>query len=135
MNKKIVLVISLILLLIQCRKEDQGKTLIPEQTGDFVWIYKPSGDHFFGPDTELFKEGAWYEDWVPNDHTFIQGEDGKWHIFGITHPFVAPEEDDIHQGEYASFHAVSSTSRFGVSVASKCSSSQKVEKFCFKLVI
>ena len=26
------------------------------------------------------------EPWCVNDHTFVQGPDGTWHLFGITHP-------------------------------------------------
>jgi beta-fructofuranosidase len=79
-----------------------------------VCVYKPSGDRFFGPDTKTLKEGQWYDDWVPNDHTFVKDEKGTWHIFGITHPLVEtdPLSKGIHEGEYASFHAVSSATTF-----------------------
>jgi beta-fructofuranosidase len=89
-------------------------SLVPVQANDFVRVYKPEGDTFSGPDTEHLKEGEWYHDWVPNDHCFVKADDGKWHIFGITHPFVdvTPLQDGIHEGEYASFHAVSSADRF-----------------------
>jgi len=39
--------------------------------GDFKRIYDPS----------ISQEEKWYI----NDHTFIQAEDGLWHLFGITH--------------------------------------------------
>jgi beta-fructofuranosidase len=101
-------------LLLQCTNRKEEKRLIPRQANAFIWVYKPAGDYFFGPDTEYLKEGAWYDEWVPNDHTFVKAEDGKWHIFGITHPLVEsnPLQAGIHDGEYASFHAVSSTESF-----------------------
>lgn len=92
----------------------QSKLQVPKQENQFTWVYKPSGDKFYGPDTKSLKAGKWYDDWVPNDHAFIKGDDRKWHIFGITHPYVSPDPKfgDIHQGEYASFHAVSSATSF-----------------------
>ena len=116
MGTKQLLVSGLILLLFHV--EGQGQILIPRQANEYVHIYKPSADVFFGPDTENLKEGQRYEEWVPNDHTFIKGNDGKWHIFGITHPLVEtdPLEDGIHEGEYASFHAISSATSFKESI-------------------
>ena len=37
---------------------------------------------------------------------------GKWHIFGITHPYTDPKLGNIHQGEFASFYAISSVIKF-----------------------
>lgn len=119
MRTKFLLFLGLTTFLFQCKDKhkeqqapDQGQTqvLVPRQANEFVWVYKPNGDHFFGPDTENLKEGQWYDEWVPNDHTLVKGDDGKWHIFGITHPLVEtdPLQDGIHEGEYASFHAISS---------------------------
>ncbi|MCP4612203.1 MAG: family 43 glycosylhydrolase [Planctomycetes bacterium] len=90
------------------------KILIPRQANKYVWIYKPAGDYFFGPDTKHLKEGKWYDDWVSNDHTFVKDANGKWHIIGITHPLVEtnPLSEGIHEGEFASFHAVSSGTNF-----------------------
>jgi arabinan endo-1,5-alpha-L-arabinosidase len=90
------------------------KVHIPKQANDYVWVYKPSGDTFFGPDTKHLKAGQWYDEWVANDHTFVKDADGKWHIFGITHPLVEtdPLSEGIHEGENASFHAVSSGTSF-----------------------
>ncbi len=109
----LLLPISFLIVLFQCNTPE-NKVEIPRQANEFVWIYKPAGDYFFGPDTENLVEGEWYEDWVPNDHTFVKGDDDLWHIFGITHPLVEtdPLEDGIHEGEYASFHAISSASNF-----------------------
>lgn len=111
---KAVLFLGLSPLLFQCTFKSPNKVFIPKQANEFVWVYKPAGDHFFGPDTENLKEGEWYDDWVPNDHTFVKDTVGKWHIFGITHPLVQtnPLHIGIHEGEFASFHAVSSATNF-----------------------
>lgn len=37
-----------------------SKDAIPTQANEFVWVYKPTGDCFFGPDTPHLKEGQWY---------------------------------------------------------------------------
>ncbi len=90
------------------------KTIIPVQANNFVNVYRPQGDFFFGPSTKYLTQDKWYNEWIPNDHTFIQSKDGLWHIFGITHPEVIskPLNDGIHDGEYASFHCVSQVSSF-----------------------
>ncbi len=114
MKAKITFYLGLSTLLYQCTFKTPNKVFIPKQANEYVWIYKPAGDQFFGPDTENLKEGEWYDDWVPNDHTFSKDADGKWHIFGITHPLVEtnPLDVGIHEGEYASFHAVSFGANF-----------------------
>jgi arabinan endo-1,5-alpha-L-arabinosidase len=48
--------------------------------GEFTKIYDPS----------VGEPEAWYI----NDHTFIQGPDGTWHLFGITHPEPPDPEDE-----------------------------------------
>ncbi len=53
------------------------------EAGEFVKIYDPSvGEH---------------EKWYINDHCFIRGQDGTWHLFGITHaePSDALDEDNF----------------------------------------
>ncbi|WP_157961122.1 family 43 glycosylhydrolase [Lutibacter citreus] len=112
MKAKILLLFVLSVLLVQCKHKTAIKVLIPKQENKFVEVYQPKGDNFFGPDTKFLKEGQWYERWVPNDHTFVKAEDGKWHIFGITHPYVDPKLGNVHDGEYASFHAISSSTNF-----------------------
>jgi arabinan endo-1,5-alpha-L-arabinosidase len=114
MKTKSFLFLGVSILLFQCSNQDTKKLLIPKQANEFVWVYKPAGDYFFGPDTEYLTEGQWYDEWVPNDHTFVKDEEGKWHIFGITHPLVEsdPLQAGIHDGEYASFHAISSANSF-----------------------
>ncbi|HKI75506.1 MAG TPA: hypothetical protein VJ998_12710, partial [Pseudomonadales bacterium] len=54
----------------------------PIPVEDFVRIYDPSRD--------LERGYAWYV----NDHTFVQADDGTWHLFGITqmNPFRPFEE-------------------------------------------
>lgn len=114
MKTKTILFFGFSILFFQCQNEKQEKVYIPKQNNEFVRIYKPAGDYFFGPDTKYLNEGEWYDEWVPNDHTFVKDEQGLWHLFGITHPLVDsdPLSAGIHDGEYASFHAVSSASSF-----------------------
>ena len=38
----------------------QDMFAVPRQANEYVWVYKPSGDYFFGPDTKHLKEGEWY---------------------------------------------------------------------------
>ena len=87
---------------------------VPRQAHRFTWVYRPAGDAFYGPDTKHLQEGQWYDQWVPNDHAFVKGPQGRWHIIGITHPRVEsdPLSEGIHEGEFASFHAVSSATDF-----------------------
>lgn len=73
---------------------------IPTIVGEYVSIHAPSGDDYHGPCTQNLKDGAFYEEWVPNDHTFIKARDGSWHAFGITGPY----EGIVHEAEFQSFH-------------------------------
>ena len=58
------------------------------EAGEFVKIYDPSvGEK---------------EKWYINDHCFIRGADGTWHLFGITH---AEPSDALDEDEFA--HATS----------------------------
>jgi beta-fructofuranosidase len=77
----------------------------PRIAGPYVNIYRPGGDIFPGPDSEHFRAGQWYGDWVPNDHTFALGPDSRWHVFGITHP-APPSEAYVHEAEWLAFHAI-----------------------------
>lgn len=115
MRIKILLLLQLVLST-QLAIGQANRVLVPEQANNYVKIYHPAGDYFFGPDTKLLKEGEWYERWIPNDHCFVKGKDGLWHIFGITHPYTDPKLGNIHQGEYASFHAISSVKNFKESI-------------------
>lgn len=114
MKFKLLLLLGIFILMFQCNNPERDKIYIPGQANEFVWVYKPGGDYFFGPDTENLKEGEWYENWVCNDHAFVKDKEGLWHIFGITHPLVEtdPLDKGIHEGEYASFHAISRAGTF-----------------------
>ncbi|TWT86664.1 Glycosyl hydrolases family 43 [Pseudobythopirellula maris] len=59
----------------------QAETLV--RSGEFVKIYDPS----------VGEEEAWYI----NDHCFVQGPDGRWNLFGITHeePLDPADEDNL----------------------------------------
>jgi len=50
--------------------------------GPFSRIYDPSAG----------EAGPWYI----NDHCFIRAEDGRWHMFGITHAEPADPQDEKH---------------------------------------
>lgn len=115
-NRTISMLLLATTLAASCSTEQA--VLTPRQENQFVTIYQPQGDKFFGPTTEFLEEGKWYDQWVPNDHTFIKDESGKWHIFGITHPEILSEplSRGIHDGEYASFHAISSATSFQKSI-------------------
>lgn len=78
----------------------------PRLAESYVPIYRPAGDTFPGPDSEHFAAGQFYAEWVPNDHAVLQGKDGRWHAFGITHPKPPEGAADIHEAEWMSFHAV-----------------------------
>ncbi|MFH0965740.1 MAG: family 43 glycosylhydrolase [Planctomycetota bacterium] len=73
---------------------------VPEIAGPYVNIFKPRGDRYLGPATRNLTDGAFYDEWVPNDHTFIKAPDGAWHAFGITGPYAGI----IHEAEFQSFH-------------------------------
>ncbi|TKG95591.1 hypothetical protein EYV94_09130 [Puteibacter caeruleilacunae] len=103
--------------LIACSSSQKDKVLVPEQSNQFELIYSPKGDTFPGPSTNQLKAKQYYAEWVPNDHTFMKGVDGKWHIIGITHPKTTP--DAIHEGEHQLFHAVSPKADFKASCFDK----------------
>jgi arabinan endo-1,5-alpha-L-arabinosidase len=59
---------------ISCQAAGTGAERLLVEAGEFREIYDP-------------KAGE-KESWCINDHTFVRGPDGQWHLFGITH--VAP---------------------------------------------
>lgn len=75
----------------------------PRIAGEYTPIYQPAGDVYEGIPTPDLSPGTWYPEWVPNDHGFVKGHDGCWHLFGITHPLT--RLDRVHDGEVQSFHA------------------------------
>jgi len=89
---------------------------VPKVTGSFVNIYKPQADVYTlptvrAPDSNLsYTQGATYPDWRTNDHTFIKGDDNRWHCFGITKPWLTG--DNGHSGEGLCFHAVAPEGTF-----------------------
>lgn len=80
-------------------------------SGNFRNIYTPAPDVYNGPETESFKNGEVYGEWIPNDFTFIKDKAGAWHAFGITHPRPPCFTDDYncsgngHEAEFQLFHA------------------------------
>jgi arabinan endo-1,5-alpha-L-arabinosidase len=52
------------------------------KAGEFVKIYDPS----------VGEKAKWYI----NDHCFIHGDDGLWHLFGITHQEPANPMDEVN---------------------------------------
>ena len=58
MNSGVFLVVGLLTLLCQCKSIGQEEVHIPRQANEFVWVYKPAGDHLFGPDTRHLDEGS-----------------------------------------------------------------------------
>lgn len=83
---------------------EETRIKVPRIEGDYVHIYRPAGDVFPGPDEAELKAGQYYDEWVPNDHCFVQDDAGRWHLFGITHPRTDLQQ--VHAGENQSFHAV-----------------------------
>jgi beta-fructofuranosidase len=77
---------------------------LPRIDGEYVNVYQPAGDVFAGPSVGELVAGQYYEEWVPNDHCFVQDQTGRWHAFGITHPRTGLQ--NVHLGEHQSFHAV-----------------------------
>lgn len=67
------------------------------QAGPFFKIYDPSAGE--------------PQQWYINDHCFIRGEDGTWHLFGITHPEPA---DPLDEKQFAHATADSLTQRMWV---------------------
>ena len=91
---------------------------VPAITGPYVHIYKPAGDIFPGTDTAELKTGQFYNEWVPNDHCFVKGPQGRWHSFGITHPKTGL--DNVHAGECLSFHAIAPKGQFAQTIKKAC---------------
>lgn len=77
-----------------------GSIAVPRILGEYVNVYAPRGDVYQGPPTTNLKHGTFYEEWIPNDHTFIKSRDGTWHAFGITGPYAGK----VHEAEFQSFH-------------------------------
>lgn len=72
--------------------------------GEFTRIYDPSVGEA--------------EPWYINDHTFVRGPDGTWHLFGITHaePPDPLDEDDLAHATAPSPHGPWTKQPFALSV-------------------
>lgn len=84
---------------------DHSKLMIPEISSDYVFIYNPQPDVYQGRDTKNYTSGETYLTWQPNDHTFIQDPDGRWHCIGITRPDDVLDDETHEAGGYK-FHAL-----------------------------
>ena len=89
---------------------NRKKIAVPVIAGDYVNVFCPEPRVYPGPDGKELKKGRFYETWVPNDHCFVRGKDGGWHLFGITHPLTSVE--NVHEGEVQLFHAKTTTDIF-----------------------
>ena len=81
----------------------------PRIASAYVNVHRPGSDVFPGPDAAELIAGKHYGHWVPNDHCFARDESGRWHAFGITHPWT--DVANVHAGEYQSFHAIAPSGR------------------------
>ena len=91
---------------------------IPFRASEYVRIYTPLPDIYNGVDTEHFRSGMRYEDWITNDFSIVRDKN-EWHIVGITHPRLPGFIDafnyadgDIHEAEYQLFHAKAHAKHF-----------------------
>lgn len=103
---RLLTILSLLCTAVSCTQSIK----IPIQENNYIHVYQPAGDTFLGPSTKYLEEGKYYEDWIPNDHTIVKGNDGYWHMFGITHPCTPITA--IHNGGFQSTHVVSKTKDF-----------------------
>ncbi|MFC2111684.1 hypothetical protein ACFLTA_00300 [Bacteroidota bacterium] len=79
---------------------------IPELLTDYVLIYNPQPDVYSGKSTQTYISGKTYNQWQPNDHTFIAGPKGRWHCFGVTKPLELPDERAYEAEGQQTFHAL-----------------------------
>ncbi len=94
------------------------KVKVPRLVNNFVNVFRPEPQVYPGASGNELCHGQWYDEWVPNDHTFTMGPDGNWHIFGITHPLTTAA--NIHEGEDQLFHAVAPGNIFDKPLSPKC---------------
>lgn len=97
---------------------ETGTFPVPEISGSYVPVYRPQGDTYLSASTAYLEQGRYYADWIPNDFCTMR-KDGRWHLFGITHPAppdyhgAAFNPDTVHAGEWQLFHAVSEAGDLG----------------------
>ena len=86
---------------------------VPVLAGDYIHIYKPTGDTYRSAPHPIIDTGSYHKTWVPNDFSIIHHK-GCWHMIGITHPrtphaFFRNEFDRNygcgHEAEWQLFHA------------------------------
>ena len=86
------------------------KIKVPYIKGEYRNVYIPAGDVYRGIDTEHFKNGNYYGEWITNDFTILKGTDGIYHAYGITHPRTPgfknafDYEGNVHEAENQLFH-------------------------------
>ena len=86
------------------------KIKVPYIKGEYRNVYKPAGDVYNGIDTENFKNGTHYDQWITNDFTILKGTDGIYHAYGITHPRTPgfrnafDWDGNVHEAENQLFH-------------------------------
>lgn len=85
--------------------------MIPVIDGEYRNIFAPEPAVYRGPNTQNFRNGEKYEQWILNDFTVIRDDNGMLHGIGITHP-KPPEFVDaftpcpnMHEAENQLFHA------------------------------
>ena len=82
MNRRIVPTMMLgVLVAVQAVAAEPAKKELVK-AGDFTKIYDPSA----GGETK----------WYINDHCFVYGNDGLWHLFGITHQEPLDPMNEVH---------------------------------------
>ncbi len=83
---------------------------VPRIRGEWIHVYQPQGDWYAGLDTASYRQGVFYDEWIPNDFTMLF-YDGAWHAMGITHPRPTDFTSDtqynqatVHEAENQLFH-------------------------------
>lgn len=71
---------------------------------DYVRVFHSAPQVYTGPDAVEVRKYRFYLNYVPNDHTFVSGPDGRIHLFGITHPETSPA--NVHDGELLLCHGI-----------------------------
>ena len=113
-----------VLLLVLGAAEAAGSITV-NATGPWTHVYNPSLEEYHPPppsttttDT-LAMNNATRWTWYINDHTFVMGPGGEWHLFGITHTDPADPEQEVNLA-----HAVGSGNSSSSSSATSPSPNQ-----------
>lgn len=86
------------------------KILKPIRISDYVRVFHSAPQVYTGPDGAEVRKHRFYQNYVQNDHTFVNGPDGRLHLFGITHPETSPQ--NVHDGELLLCHGICSGDPF-----------------------